>query len=85
MARTNNRSSGKQHHHSRRGGGRGGHGGGGGGGKLPREVTVSKKMSWVLRHGALKEGLEIDERGYVNVGELVSGSAFFLLLGLGLG
>lgn len=36
-----------------------------------RETTISKAMSFVLRHGAQKEGVGIDERGYVNVGELV--------------
>ncbi|MCJ1230446.1 hypothetical protein MMC12_007120 [Toensbergia leucococca] len=37
-----------------------------------REVTISKAMSWVLRHGAEKEGLKLDENGYANVGELLS-------------
>ena len=53
-----------------------------GGGEVPREVIVSKKMSWVLRHGAVKEGLKMDEAGYVGCGELVSGGVFFLLFSL---
>ena len=43
-----------------------------GGGEVPRQVIVSKKISWVLRHGALKEGLKMDQAGYVGCGELVS-------------
>ncbi len=55
------------------GGGKSGAGGGGGGRPPPsREETVSRAMSYVLRHGAEKERLGIDEGGYVNCGELVS-------------
>lgn len=32
---------------------------------------MSKKLSWILRHGAVKEGLKLDEGGYANCGELV--------------
>ena len=50
-------------------------GGRGGAGRdpLPREVVVSKKISYVLRHGAEKEGLKLDQRGYVNCADLVGG------------
>lgn len=34
-------------------------------------MTVSKAMSFVLRHGAEAEGLKLDENGYANVAELV--------------
>jgi len=53
-------------------GGRGGRGGRGRGGGLPREVQVSKKLSWLLRHGADKEGLKLGPGGYVNVADVVS-------------
>ena len=47
-------------------------GGGGGGGRgLSREVQVSKKLSWLLRHGAEKEGLKLGSGGYINVEEVV--------------
>ncbi|KAK5125332.1 hypothetical protein LTR85_000441 [Meristemomyces frigidus] len=46
--------------------GRGGRGGGRGG-PLPRLVQVSKKISWLLRHGAEEEGLKLDSGGYLNV------------------
>ncbi|KAK5018222.1 tRNA 2'-phosphotransferase, partial [Cryomyces antarcticus] len=46
--------------------------GGGKGGPLPRDVLVSKKMSWLLRHGAEKEGLELRPGGWVGVGDAVS-------------
>lgn len=48
-------------------------GGGGGGGRKdpPREVLVSKALSFVLRHAAEREGVKIDSQGYANVGELV--------------
>ena len=63
----------------RRGGGSGG--GGGTRGHMPRDVVISKKMSWVLRHGAVKEGLKLDENGYMNCADLVS-RGWFSCLGL---
>lgn len=62
---------------------RGGGGGGRGGGKgrhsdqQSRETTISKAISFVLRHGAAKEGLKLDENGYANAADLVRG--FFSL------
>ena len=53
---------------SKRGGGRGGRGGRG---PLPREVLVSKKMSWLLRHGAESEKLKLGVGGYINVKDVV--------------
>lgn len=38
----------------------------------PREVQVSRKVSWLLRHGASQEGLKLGKGGYVNVQEVVS-------------
>ncbi|KAL8902753.1 MAG: hypothetical protein Q9207_004406 [Kuettlingeria erythrocarpa] len=61
-----------------RGGGRNHSGGGksgtGRGGRPPpsREETVSKAMSYVLRHGAEKEKLKIDGGGYINCAELLA-------------
>lgn len=42
--------------------------------KVPpsREETISKAMSYVLRHGAEKEKLKLDEGGYINCMALVS-------------
>lgn len=57
---------------SRQKDGGGGRGGGGGGRGEAREITVSKAMSYLLRHGAEKEGVNIDEGGWVRVGDLVS-------------
>lgn len=45
---------------------------GGARGPMPREVQVSKKMSWLLRHGAEKEGLQLREGGYISVKDVVS-------------
>ena len=57
-------------------GGRNAQGGGsskkGDAGVTGREVTVSKAMSYLLRHGAEKEGVKIDEGGWVRVEDLVS-------------
>ncbi|KAL4925611.1 tRNA 2'-phosphotransferase [Aspergillus undulatus] len=52
----------------------GGKGGGGGRDRKPpsREVTVSKALSFLLRHGAEKEGLKIDSRGYANVADVLA-------------
>ncbi len=63
---------GKAHHGHGPGPGRG-HGHGGKKADESRETTISKAMSFVLRHGAEKEGLKMDEAGYANVGDLVSG------------
>jgi RNA:NAD 2'-phosphotransferase (TPT1/KptA family) len=53
--------------------GRGGHGGGS---RNPanqsRDVQVSRKISWLLRHGAQSEGLKLGKGGYVNVQDAVS-------------
>ncbi|KAF2208805.1 hypothetical protein CERZMDRAFT_48458 [Cercospora zeae-maydis SCOH1-5] len=55
---------------SDRGGKRSGRGGGRGG-PLPRNVQVSKKIAWLLRHGAEKEGLKLDSSGFINVQEVL--------------
>ncbi|KAF1918963.1 phosphotransferase KptA/Tpt1 [Ampelomyces quisqualis] len=48
-----------------------GRGGRGGGSRNPanqsRDVQVSRKISWLLRHGAGSEGLTLGKGGYVNV------------------
>jgi 2'-phosphotransferase len=44
----------------------------GGGRGISREVQVSKKLSWLLRHGAEKEGLKLGPGGYINVEQVVS-------------
>ncbi|KAK1824946.1 tRNA 2'-phosphotransferase [Friedmanniomyces endolithicus] len=54
---------------------RGGRGGGDGGGNrapLSRDVQVSKKISWLLRYGAEKEGLQLDSHGFLNVQDVLS-------------
>uniref|UniRef100_A0A7S4KUD4 2'-phosphotransferase n=1 Tax=Paramoeba aestuarina TaxID=180227 RepID=A0A7S4KUD4_9EUKA len=38
----------------------------------PREVQISKYMSYVLRHGAAKEGVKMDAGGWVEVDALLS-------------
>jgi 2'-phosphotransferase len=47
-----------------------------------REVTVSKALSWLLRHGAVKEGVTMDAQGYVACDELLR---WHKLKALGLG
>lgn len=37
-----------------------------------REVLISKACSYILRHGAEKEGLSIRPDGYIKVTDLVS-------------
>ena len=41
-------------------------------GPPPREVQVSKKLSWLLRHGADKEGLKLTSGGYANVADILA-------------
>lgn len=39
---------------------------------LPRNVQISKKIAWLLRHGAEKEGLKLGEGGFVNVQDVLN-------------
>jgi 2'-phosphotransferase len=39
---------------------------------MPREQQISRKVSWLLRHGAQQEGLELGNGGYVGVADAVS-------------
>ena len=36
-----------------------------------RAVTISKALSYVLRHAAEREGLKMDAQGYANVADVV--------------
>lgn len=60
---------------SRGEGARGGKGRSGGG--QSRDVQVSKALSKLLRHDAVKAGLELDDEGYAGVGEVVSLRSLF--------
>jgi len=61
----------------------GGRGGSARGGPQSREVLVSKKLSWLLRHGAEKEGLVLGKGGYVGLSDVVSFLvSFFWCLGV---
>jgi RNA:NAD 2'-phosphotransferase (TPT1/KptA family) len=55
-------------------------GGRGRGGPMPRDVQVSKALSKLLRHSAEKEGLKLDEAGYINLKDVVGlfGGIYFL-------
>jgi RNA:NAD 2'-phosphotransferase (TPT1/KptA family) len=59
-----------------KGQGRGNRRGGGGAGTQSREVAISKALSWILRHGAEKEGIKLDEQGFANLKDIVRGSHF---------
>jgi 2'-phosphotransferase len=37
-----------------------------------RDIQISKSLSYLLRHGAVKEGLSIDSSGYVNLSEVLA-------------
>jgi len=41
------------------------------GGPVTREVQISKKLSWLLRHGAEKEGLTLNNAGYASLDDVV--------------
>ncbi|KAF1827811.1 uncharacterized protein K489DRAFT_375978 [Dissoconium aciculare CBS 342.82] len=49
-----------------------GRGGRGGGGEASRGVQISKKLSWLLRHGAESENLPMRADGYANVQEVLN-------------
>ncbi|CAH0400281.1 unnamed protein product [Chilo suppressalis] len=36
-----------------------------------RDIHLSKSLSWLLRHGAIKEGLKISSEGYVDVNSIL--------------
>ncbi|KAI5273817.1 hypothetical protein E4T47_02811 [Aureobasidium subglaciale] len=42
------------------------------GGPMPREVQVSKALSKLLRHSAEKEGLQLDDAGYINLKDVLN-------------
>jgi len=44
----------------------------GGGGKDDKDVRLSKKLAFLLRHGAEKEGIAIGSDGYVKLDDLLS-------------
>lgn len=48
------------------------------GGTSSREVDISKSLSYLLRHGARKEGLRLDDGGWANVADVV-GFVFLIL------
>ena len=52
---------------------RGGRSRGGGRSAQPRETVVSKALSFLLRHGARGEGIELDDGGWANLADVVSG------------
>mmetsp|Transcript_2011 Transcript_2011/g.2365 ORF Transcript_2011/g.2365 Transcript_2011/m.2365 type:complete len:215 (+) Transcript_2011:301-945(+) len=37
-----------------------------------RDIAISKSLSYLLRHGAVKEKLNIDQTGYININELLN-------------
>ncbi|KAF2275429.1 uncharacterized protein EI97DRAFT_468001 [Westerdykella ornata] len=39
---------------------------------MPREQQVSRKVSWLLRHGAEQEGLKLGKGGWVNVADALN-------------
>lgn len=64
------------------GGSRGGKGrSGGGGGGMSRDVQVSKALSKLLRHDAVKAGLELDDEGFASVDQVVSLCFLFFVVG----
>ena len=64
---------------ARRGGGPS-KGKGSGNSSEPRDVQISKAMSWLLRHGAKGEGIKMDANGYINVADLVSIIFYFVFV-----
>lgn len=42
----------------------------------PSDVQLSKKLSWLLRHGAVKKGISLDEEGYAKITNLLALNEF---------
>ena len=45
-----------------------------------KEVDISKGLSYLLRHGAKKEGIRLDEGGWANVADVVGLELFYFIL-----
>ncbi|XP_037301118.1 tRNA 2'-phosphotransferase 1 [Manduca sexta] len=41
-----------------------------------KDVSLSKSLSWLLRHGAVKEGLRISPEGYIEVNQILQHKNF---------
>lgn len=41
-----------------------------------KDTQLSKKLSWILRHGAVREGLQISDKGYINVSDILNHKNF---------
>lgn len=63
--------SGGAYSNGRAGSGQGRSGGSGGRPPQSREVTVSRNLSYLLRHHAADEGILLDEGGWAGVGDVV--------------
>ena len=46
---------------------------------LPRSQQISRQLSWLLRHGAVREGLKLGKGGYVSLQDAVSVTFLFPL------
>jgi 2'-phosphotransferase len=68
-----NRDGGGRNYQGRGGGGRGGRGRGQ---NQSSNVKLSKTLSYVLRHGAEKEGFEISPDGFISISALLSSPKF---------
>lgn len=42
----------------------------------PNDTNLSKKLSWLLRHGARKEGLSVSDSGFIKVSDVLQHRAF---------
>lgn len=42
----------------------------------PHDVSLSKALSWILRHGAINEGLNMSVTGYVNIEDILNHKNF---------
>ncbi|XP_046384524.1 tRNA 2'-phosphotransferase 1-like isoform X3 [Ischnura elegans] len=45
-------------------------------GKHPQDVSLSKALSWLLRHGALREQMSISDEGYISVNSILNHKSF---------
>ena len=47
---------------------------------MPRDVNISKSLSFLLRHGAKAEGVELDDGGWANLADVVSFNLPYVVL-----
>jgi RNA:NAD 2'-phosphotransferase (TPT1/KptA family) len=44
--------------------------------QTPKDVSLSKSLSWLLRHGAIDEGLQVSDDGFIKLEDVLAHRLF---------